>query len=58
MKDVQTMLGMEEYAEDMGQHVILVVMTDVRTNPSGKGYVSDMVRRYQSVVMMDATTML
>ena len=42
----------------MGQHVILVVMTDVRTNPSGKGYVSDMVRRYLNVVMMDATTML
>ena len=42
----------------MGQHVILVAMTDVGTNPSGKGYVSDMVRRYLNVVMMDATTML
>ena len=52
------MLGMGEYAEDMGQHVILVVMTDARTIPCREEFVKDTVRRYLSVVMMDATTML
>ena len=58
VKDVLARQLKEGYVLGMGQSSNDAATKDVPTKPSRKECVSGMVRRYQSVVMMDATTML